>query len=131
MGVGDRHRVEGGLTLGRDWAEDAIPEQVVCRGKRREAGTGKEGVGRGDRRETGRETLKAEPERDGTPRGGFQPRPGRWDTYSGPSSGRWGSPPAAEEIGSRAQTAGPGRSRTGRWSRPWLQGPPPRGARGP
>lgn len=53
-----------------DIRQDAIPEQVVCIGRRHEAGTGKEGVGSGDRQATGREKQKAEAERDGTPRGG-------------------------------------------------------------
>jgi hypothetical protein len=42
----------------------------VCIGRRRGAGTGKEGVGSGDRQATGQETQKAEAERDGTPREG-------------------------------------------------------------
>lgn len=44
-------------------------------------------------------------------------------TYWGPSARRrWGSPPAGEGRGSRGRPGGPGSSRTGQWSRPWLRG---------
>lgn len=47
VGVGDKQKVEDRHQAGAV-AENGIPEQVVCRGRRREAGTGKEGVGSGD-----------------------------------------------------------------------------------
>lgn len=44
-------------------------------------------------------------------------------TYWGPSSRcSWGSPPADEGRGSPGRPGGPGRCRTGQWSRPWLRG---------
>lgn len=46
-------------------------------------------------------------------------------TYWGPSARRrWGSPPAGEGRGSPGRPGGPGSSRTGQWSRPWLRGTP-------
>lgn len=45
-------------------------------------------------------------------------------TYWGPSARRhWGSPPGGEGRGSPGRPGGPGRSRTGQWSRPWLREP--------
>lgn len=45
-------------------------------------------------------------------------------TYWGPSARRrWGSPPADEGRGSPGRPGGPGSSRTGQWSKPWLREP--------
>lgn len=44
-------RTDNSQGLGR--RKRSLPEQLVCRGRRHEAGTGKEGVGIGDRRAKG------------------------------------------------------------------------------
>lgn len=87
---------------------DAAGAQGVTAGRRGQA-RGKEPLGQSGQ--------KPEPAGEGGDEAG--------DTYWGPSARRRGGcPPAGEGRGSPGRTGGPGSSRTGQWSRPWLPGAP-------